>query len=583
MAQGTDPNQFDYTLPAIEQFASTGTLAGMTQAYQTLNEGVNDPNVTGDRRQLILLHVAARAGMLVFDTDNVAVDTSLLEVVQPLGITITGNKFFSADPNDPALIELVLPLDPEDPNCLVIPPGADVEAAAGAINTEILPELDSILAELNQVTNSPAFVMTLPAAQTGLEADIEVDWGDVLALRTALLSLKTLLYALASPPYDLQIDLTNPIFTGWECQILPETTTINTILNAYPNLLEILPGIGTARLAQTKTDLLAALDAGIAALDSILAETDDQSNDLLMMEAEDRPQNIALRTELVKFRNSLASGTAATYTFGSSQTFNLNEGAVVIGQLRLEFEPFSQEGTGWVSVPETEGSPAFWDIEQFSVEGTTIQGDISGSTGMDFFTGSFDGTISADGSQITNMTVQWTSLSSSDTITGLSAIRTLNEPVNVLFNPGPIFAGTISPRDALPQFDPNGQAIPGTMGHGVNNDATLAGVFPGLTQQDWFPFGFELWGGNTNFIEDPRADFIFRNIDQFGYVRLGQSNGGNLTGSGNFQYYVIVARARPWRTASGARPATSTMDRSSQAPWRIRRTSSGLPTTSLPR
>ncbi len=541
-AQGTDPNQFDYTLPAIQQFASTGTIAGMVQAYETLEEGVNDPNVTGDERQLILLHSLARAGMLVFDTENVAVQTSLLEVGEPLGITITGNKFFSSTPDDPDLIQLVLPLNPMDPNCLEIPPGADLQAAADAINADILPELDDIIAELNQVTNTPAFVMTLPAAQTGLEADIEVDWGDVLALRTALLSLRTILYALANPAYDLQIDLTSPLFSGLECGMLPEGTTINTILNTYPNLLEILPGTGPARLAQTKADLLAALDAGIATLDSILAETDDQSNDLLMMEAEDRAQNTALRTELAKFRNSLASSTAATYTLGSNQTFNLYEGAVVIGQLKLEFEPFSEEGTGWVALQDANEVPGLWDIEQFTIEGTTIQGDISGSTGMDFFTGSFTGTVVAGGAQMTNLTVQWTSFTSSDTITGLLAVRTLNEPVNVLFNPGPIFAGTISPRDALPQFDPNGQPIAGTMGHGVNNDATLAGVFPTLTQQDWFPSGFEIWGGNTNFIDDPRANIIFSNIDKYGYTRLGQSSGGNLTALGNFQYYVIVAR-----------------------------------------
>ena len=124
-AQGTDPNQFDYTLPAIETFASTGSIGGLSKAYVILDEGINDPNVTGDKRQLILLHAAARAALLVFDMDNVAVDTSLLEVAEPFGITITGTKFFSADPCDPELIQLVLPMDPNDPNCLVIPPGAE--------------------------------------------------------------------------------------------------------------------------------------------------------------------------------------------------------------------------------------------------------------------------------------------------------------------------------------------------------------------------------------------------------------------------------------------------------------------------
>jgi hypothetical protein len=135
-AQGADPNQFDYTLPAIGTFASTGPIGGLTKAYMILDEGINDTSVTGDKRQLILLHAAARAAMLVVDTGDVAVDTSVLDVVEPFGITITGTKFFSIDPCDPELIQLVLPTDPDDPNCLVIPPGADPIEAAAAINND---------------------------------------------------------------------------------------------------------------------------------------------------------------------------------------------------------------------------------------------------------------------------------------------------------------------------------------------------------------------------------------------------------------------------------------------------------------
>jgi len=544
-AQGADPNQYDYTLPAMEAFRSTGTLAGMVDAYQILNNGMTNPAVTGDKRQLILLHVVARTAMLVLDTGNVAVTTSLLEVVQPFGITITGDKFFPADPCDPDRIQLILPTNPADPNCLQLPPGADVNAAASAINTAILPQLDQILTELNQVTNSPAFIMILTPAQTGQPANIEVDYGDVLALKAQLLSIKTFLYAGADPAYDVTIDLMNSIFAGWQCGILPDTTTINTILNAYPNLLEVLATAGPAKLAQTKQNLLAALDAGIATLDTILAETDDQSNDLLMMEAEDRPSNIAIRAELFKFRTSVANGTAATYTLGSKQQFSLRQGGTAIGRMGLVYDPpVGEAGQGWFALSNPVDLPGWWNIDWFDINGSQIVGDASAGDALDWYTGWFEGTISADGSQITNMTFQWWTWGDGDTVTGLSAARTLNEPINMQFNPGPIFAGTVSPRDTLPQFDPNGEPIPSTMGHGLNNDATLGGIFPGLTQRDWFASGFEIWGGNTNYINEPGHWNRFYNIDLNGYTRLGQSSGGTLAVSGNYQYYVVATKGQ---------------------------------------
>ncbi len=551
-AQGADPNQFDYTLPAIEQFASTGTIAGLKHAFSTLDEGVKDTTVTGDKRQLILLHVAARAAMLVFDTNDVAFQTSLLDVGQPFGIGISGTQFLALDPNNPDPIRPVLPFDPNDPNSVPVPTEAQVNALAAAINNDILPELDSIITELNSVTNSPAFVMTLPAAKTGLPADIEVDWSDVLALKTWLLSVKAALYAAANPAYDFQVDLTNPIFAGWQSGLLPATTTINTILSAYPNLFEKLPA-ATAGLAQTKTNLLAALNAGIDTLNSLLAETDDQADDLLMMEAEDRPGNTILRDELVKFRNSLAAGSAATYTVGSDQLFNVSEGGAVIGQLRLKYDhPFDRSNgdDGWMTLPITGGDPVSLDIDWFHIEGSTIQGYVDGGDGMSWFWGGFTGTISADGATITSMTVDGQIWSGSPypedlTIGGLSAARTVYEPINITLNPGPVFAGTVSPRDAFPQFDPNGEPIPGTFGHGLNNDATLGGIFPAWTQQTWLPYGFEVWATNTNYLNDPRSWYIFRNPGQYGLTKLNPSStGGNLTVSGTYTYYVIAAKGR---------------------------------------
>jgi hypothetical protein len=537
--------QADYTGPAIEAFAGNPTLEGMVEAYQTLNNGMNNPAVTGDKRQLILLHVVARTAMLGLDTGNVSVNTSLLEVVQPLGITMTGHKFFSDIPDDPDMIKLVLPRNPADPNCLQFPPGADVNAAASAINTHILPQLEQILTELNQVTNTPAFSMILTPAQTGLESNVEVDWGDVLALKAALLSVKTVLYAVANPGYDFVVDLSNPIFTGWQCDSLPDTTTANTILNAYPNLLKILPGVGSGRLSQAKTNLVAALNAVDAALTSITSETDAQTDDLLQLDKTDRVF-VAFRAEFNKLRTSLSNSTAATYTLGSKQTFTLKQSTQTIGQLGLEYGgPMGVEGEGgWIRVTNPGDLPGWWDIGWFRVDGTSIEGDAEGWNENGNWWASFWGTISSDGGQITNMTFEYSGWWSGDTVTGLSAQRTTNELLTVQFNPNPLFAGSVAPRNMLPQFDSEGEAVPGTMGHGLNNDATLGGVFPGMTQSDWLSRGFEVWGGNTDLRNQPGNWHLLYNIDQQGYTKLGESGGSTRTFSGNYQYYVIAARGR---------------------------------------
>ncbi len=145
LAPAHGATQADYTVPARE-LLFTGTLSGLADAYQILNNGMGDESVTGDKRELILLHVVARAGMLVFDRDDVAVNTSLLEIAQPFGVAVTGDKLFPEDPCDPDRVVVTWPINPADPNCLLIPPGADVEAAASAINVAILPEVESILA-----------------------------------------------------------------------------------------------------------------------------------------------------------------------------------------------------------------------------------------------------------------------------------------------------------------------------------------------------------------------------------------------------------------------------------------------------
>ena len=253
----TDPSR--YTTPALESLAD-GTLSGLEDAYTVLNNGLNDPAVNTDPA-LKFWHAVARTGMMIFDTNDVSINTSLLEILEPFGVTVSGNDFDTLDVN--------LPWDPSDPNCLLIPETANVDTAFAAINSSILPEIDAILAELDGVPNT--LQISLDPSVTGLLDDLEIDGGDKLALVAALLGVKAVLSGAANPAYNILVDLSHSLFTGWECGDLPETTTLTAILAQYPDLLKILPG-GAANLAQSKANLLATLNAFFAATDHILAE-----------------------------------------------------------------------------------------------------------------------------------------------------------------------------------------------------------------------------------------------------------------------------------------------------------------------
>jgi hypothetical protein len=722
LGAGGDPNQYDYTVPARARLFA-GTLSGFADAYRILDQGMQDSNLKGDRRELIFLHALTQAALVVFDRDDVVVTTSIVEVIEPFGVMVAGDKIFSRDRDDPDRVSLRLPMDPNDPSdCYELPPEADLTVAAAAINETIIPEIDAIVRQLDSIEDVPGrFVITLTPAETGLESDIEVDRGEVLSLKALLLGAKALFHGVANPAYDVAMDLADPLFAGLGCGELPESTTLRAILDAYPMLLEILPEVGTHRLAQSKQNLVTALDSAAAALDHITGETDDQDDDLLQVD-KDSLAYATLRTNLDLLRDSLLHGTAATYAVGSEETFALRQAKAAVGETTVlanttmaavsrravpygmpeagtleSISIYHEGGTGrlilaiyddsgpdgiagtaddglpgerlattpqtavksspgWQTVALSEttgvregqtiwlawvfehsvavrwdvgspgradsgqtwsggpepmpadfgsstqagyiysiyasytpgeasastgqvelkyhipglkgiGSLAFWDAEavpaaaweiaSFEVEGDRIEGDAYAETETDYYYGWFEGSISSDGGEIRNLTLYYSGWSTGDgNVANLTALRTGQEVTTVRFDPNPLSAGSVSPRDVLPLFDADNMPVAGTFGHGLGNDATLGGVTPDMTQVDWLGAGYEVYG-----IPDPNAMeaslrahigsewetlLSMRRLDlQTDVVtRLGASDGGTATFPGSYPVYVVAARSR---------------------------------------
>ncbi len=528
------------------QDASAGTLSGLRQAYHYFHLARGDSDYESRRRESILLDALARLAMLFVDTEDVYIDTSLLELVQLCGVEVMGDALDALDVN--------VPLD--ENGFYHLPPAVDPDAIVAAIDNTLIPKINEIAADLNLITDSPEdpFRMYLEPNETGVEKRMEVDYAEVLVLKGALAGAKAALKGLGHPAYDIFVDLYAAPFNG---VIGPGSYSINSLLAQYPDLLQVLPtsnssANGAARLVEAKQEILAALNTANAVLDFIVAEEDDQTDDLLQVDVTD-PGYAPARARLSQLQTSLINGTAATYLFGSKQLFALRQGAQTIGELSLEYGgPLGTEGEeGWLrqSVPVLPAD--WWDIGSFEVDGPRIWGWADAETGTGIFWSSFEGTISPDGRQITGLTFNisgyyYAGGGYNNTISGLAAEQTDYRPIEVQFNPNPVFAATVSPRDMLPQFDPNNEAIRGTVGHGRGDDATLGGVFPLLTQQDWSPYGFEVWAGNTDYTGAPGHWKIFENIDQnqYGYASRGESVGGSLTISGTYDYYVIAARGR---------------------------------------
>lgn len=562
--------QDDYTVPAREKLFS-GTRSGLTEAYQILQQGLDDQDMTGDVRELKFFHALARMGLLVFDTNDVTVNTSLVELGAPYGVTVSGDKFFVPDPCDPNdmlfmpsdsidpnVFRVNLPVDPCDPNCYLVQSGLDqstLDATATAINTIIIPEINSIVSELNSILDWPTpFRVYLLPSETGLLTQVEVDYAEVLALKGLLAGVKASLRGTANPAYDFLINPHTSPFSGRICDIFYE---FNGILSAYPNLLKVLPtstmaGDGAASLALAKLDVMAGIDAYIATMNYIKSETDPQQDDFIYIDPNVAGPLNAQEAKLLALKTSLQMNTVATYAWLTTRTYTAWQSGALTGPLTITYDV-----TGYDVVsaqlsarnPDDPFGPAVvWDSEWGDIyENNQLEIDFEyGIPGTSvWFWGTLRGTVS--GTLITNATFSyegwgsggWISLQQDlMTIAGPSATNT----VDLRFNLNPIFAGTVNPRDLLPQFDPNNDPVPGTFGHGLGDDATLGGILPDMTQRDWMPQGYEVWGFNDDAAAQVQQWLQWEGMegDPRGCTRLGQSAGQTMAFSGTYDNYLIL-------------------------------------------
>ncbi len=458
------------------------TISGLRAAYAALDVVLSRSDCAGSARlrEARFLHAATRITMLAVADDSVE-PQSAVEVARLFGLELIGDLLNEVD--------FTYPTNNHD--YYEVPAGAPKwDQIKQILETTTVAEIDAIVAELNLVTETQAnpFSIRFTPQETGRSKDLEVDFAEVLILKSALKWAKGLI--LAESAYDLNMTEEDQELLAQK--IYGDTVSINQdILNKYPNLLKVLPTPGhpengKTMLANARSSIVEAIGDILAAMSYMESETDPQNDDLLYIDSSNLREVNIVRQRLNTLRNSLSTNTSAVYTFDEEREYRLTDPSKPgrIWTLDLGgYDPFERptEGEFWTSDPDFPGS---WEVTSADYEGNNFLLEMEYTWG--FGGGTLEGTFNADKTRITTAVFDyWVSWMGQGNLVNLSGQQTEVSTNRVEFNLNPLFNATVSPRNMLPTFTDWNWVLPNTMGAGLGNSATLGGVLPGMTHADW--------------------------------------------------------------------------------------------------
>jgi hypothetical protein len=507
-----DPNCRNAYIVPGRQAMFEGTLSGLREAYQLFEAGKHSSICSGDR-ELALLHALTRMTMWVARDDGNQID-SVLELAREFGITLSGDYIKELNINPPPYPaarygNFVMPAQTPHYNELKayfydeLMPGLEDFTAGLAI-----PEINAVIVELNSITESTndRFRIFFSPSETGLKGNLEVDYADVLLLKGVLYALKSHLetgnaYDTFIDPNDLIIE---KLFAG-------NLKIGDDLLTLYPNLLKVLPTPGhpvdgKAILAQARQDMINGIDYYREAINYMLSEDDPQEDDFLSVDPRLYELKDKMDNELGALRNSLIAGTSITHATNITDTFSvIDSGSNNVGTLVLKYDAFGRvEGGQFDFVILDQMVSTSWDIDNVTIDDFGFIAEMDLKT--DWGGAVLAGTISADRKKISNATFDyWGGYLGQ--ATGLIANLTGTETENVRFNINPVFGSSpgystpVNPRDSLPEFGPWNNPKIGTFGKGLGNDATLGGILPLFTQQNWLSY-LDLQPGGLIYLQE---------------------------------------------------------------------------------
>lgn len=458
------------------------TISGLRAAYAALDQFLSRPDCAGSARlrEARFLHAATRITMLGVADDSVE-PQSALEIARSFGLELIGDLLNEVD--------FTYPTNNHD--YYEISSGAPTrDQIKQILETTTVAEIDAIVAELNLITETSAnrFRIRFRPEETGRTKDLEVDFAEVLILKSGLKWVKGLI--LAESAYDLNMTEEDQELLAQK--IYGDAVSINQdILNKYPNLLKVLPTPGhpengKTMLADARKSILEAIGDILSAMSYMESETDPQDDELLYIDSSNLREVNIVRQRLNTLRNSLSTNTSAVYTFDEERIYRLTDPSKPGRTWTLDlggYDPFDRptEGEFGTSDPDFPGS---WEVTSADYEGNNFLLEMEYTWG--FGGGTLEGTFNADKTRITSALFDyWVSWLGQGSLVNLSGQQTEVSTNRVEFNLNPLLNATVSPRNMLPTFTDWNWVLPNTMGAGLGNNATLGGVLPGMTQADW--------------------------------------------------------------------------------------------------
>ncbi len=483
LVSAQDPNT--YIIQGRQQLFD-GTLAGARQSYETFTDGIS---AFPDNSEIRFFHALSGLVMLGIGDDGDPAN-SFLELAEKFNLTIAGDTW--KDGYDNIIFEVLL----NSRGVYEIPPDAPNSEEIGTILSTMAGQVDLLIADVNSLDSS--FVVYLDPNETSvfsdpylpkLTYDIEVDYSDVLILKVILMGLKVQLQG--QQAYNLSIDSDGINETAK--QIYGGCFKINDLLENYPDLLKVMPVTGKTLLTEAKQNLIDGINYYLDAVDHIKAETDSQENDFLYIDPNNEFSFNNFNNMVITLRDSLVNNTVATIPLDTTKTYNIKySNGTAFGQFIWKYNTFGSSSAHDISLitdnPDLEGL-AVDDI--YFESGNILRIDFIYDWWIPAY---FEATLASNGNSFTNGTLEYYDPDSSSwntyasgltgTLAGSSVVENLQLNLNPLYGSS-TYTNPVNPRDLLPQFDEWNGAVRSTIGHGLSNDATLGGILPGKTQNDW--------------------------------------------------------------------------------------------------
>lgn len=229
------------------------------------------------------------------------------ELFDTLGVSETGRDIFAWTAKLP-----------EDANGdVILPPTLpSLSAVQAFVQSVVVPEIDAAISNLSVISTSFSLLITSEELGDAIGNSVEVDYGDVAVWESGLYGLKAFLELFLS--YDLDVS----DFQDIAAKLDNDVFDINVdLLDPNPDFLKLVTD-GASTIQSARTALIGFIDAYLAASQFIRTETDDQSDDLFTLEADDLQDDLEFRTELEKIQSSLENNAAVA--MGDPEPVNIN-------------------------------------------------------------------------------------------------------------------------------------------------------------------------------------------------------------------------------------------------------------------